>query len=29
MNEAWMVTCYNEADADFGYDTGPVMVDGN
>lgn len=22
MNEAWMVTCYNEADAAFGYDPG-------
>lgn len=29
MNEAWMVTCYNEADADFGYDPGPVVVEAN
>ena len=29
MNEAWMVTCYNEADAAFGYDPGAVMVEGN
>lgn len=28
-NEAWMVTCYNELDAAFGYDPGPVMVHGN
>ena len=29
MNEAWMVRCYNEADAEFGYDPGPVTVEGN
>ncbi len=26
MNETWMVICYNEADKDFGYDSGPIMV---
>ncbi len=29
MNEAWMVRCYNEADANFGYAPGPVTVEGN
>ena len=29
MNEAWMVRCYNEADAEFGYDPGPFTVEGN
>jgi hypothetical protein len=29
MNEAWMVTYYNAADAGFGYDPGPQMVAGN
>lgn len=24
-----MVTCYNEADAAFGYDPGPVTIEGN
>lgn len=29
MNEAWMVRCYNELDAGFGYDCGPILVYGN
>lgn len=29
MNEAWMVTCYNEADAAFGYDPGAIPVELN
>ena len=29
MNEAWMVRCYNEADAEFGYDSRPFTVLGN
>lgn len=29
MNEAWMVRCYNELDAGFGYDCGAFLVYGN
>ena len=29
MNEAWMVRCYNEADADFGYDPGLGTIEWN
>lgn len=29
MNEAWMVRCYNELDADFGYDPGVITVESN
>ena len=29
MNEAWMVGFYNELDADFGYDCGPQILEGN
>lgn len=29
MNEAYMVTMYNEADAAFGFDPGPVTIIAN
>ena len=29
MNEAWMVVCYNELDAAFGYDPGAQVIDTN
>jgi hypothetical protein len=29
MNEAWMVSFYNEADAGFGYDPGPQVLEAN
>lgn len=29
MNEAYMICCYNELDAEFGYDCGPMVIESN